>query len=226
MEFKPLDIDYEIIRSGSKGNAVRIENMLVDCGVPFGVLGYEWLLENINYLFITHKHGDHLNVATLKRIKKELPFIKVFGNMEVADRVGWDMIDHLFGDFKHLEGLKTKEDIKYDLTTIPLVHDVLNHGMMMKFNDGNKLTTNVAYATDTNSLQNFPAYEVFDYMFLEANYSAEKLMKLAEIKDFGYDVIASAMRHLSAEKSKGFYYTRRRNKDSKYIELHQSSRFY
>lgn len=226
--FKPLDLDYEILRTGSKGNAVRIENLLIDCGIPFNALNKDdWLLENINNIFITHKHKDHLNVATLKRIKKEFPFINIFGNMDVTEKVGWDIITHPYGDYKDFVGFKTKSGISYRLTTIPMVHDVLNHGLSIDYsNDGFKTCTTLAYATDTNSLAFFPKDYKYDYLFIESNYNEEKLKRLAEQKDFGYDVIASALRHLSSEKSKGFYYSRRRSKDSKYIELHQSSRFY
>ena len=29
-------LDYNVIASGSKGNAVRIENIMIDCGITFG----------------------------------------------------------------------------------------------------------------------------------------------------------------------------------------------
>ena len=59
---------YEIIATGSKGNAVLINDILVDCGIPFKRL--KPYLYEVNTLLITHEHSDHVKATTLRAIKK------------------------------------------------------------------------------------------------------------------------------------------------------------
>ena len=51
-------IGYNIIATGSKGNAVVIEHeILIDCGVPFKALAAEW--KTLKLVLLTHIHCDH-----------------------------------------------------------------------------------------------------------------------------------------------------------------------
>ena len=43
------DLKYEIVKSGSRGNCVIIEDMMFDCGIPYRDL--EEYLYKIKYLF-------------------------------------------------------------------------------------------------------------------------------------------------------------------------------
>ena len=80
-------MEYKVIQSGSKGNAVIINNnILVDCGVPYAKL--KDYLKDIEYLFITHKHSDHLKKSTFKSIRNKWKHIKIYSNYEVAMEVG------------------------------------------------------------------------------------------------------------------------------------------
>lgn len=164
-------MDYKIIASGSQGNAVLIDDLLVDCGISFKKLGgYDFVRDNIKYIFITHKHSDHCNIVTLKRIKKDFPHIEIYCNWETAEHIGDKVeIKKIFGS--NLRLLFPK----YTLKTIELLHDVENHGFIMYREDGTKLV----YATDTNNLDNFPTDTKYDYFFIESNHDAKKLEKLA-----------------------------------------------
>ena len=62
---------YKVIASGSKGNAVLINDVLVDIGIPFSTL--KPYLYKVNYIIITHIHTDHLRMATYNQIKKLFP---------------------------------------------------------------------------------------------------------------------------------------------------------
>ena len=65
-----------VLASGSKGNAVIYgKSILVDCGVPFPLI--KPYLKEIQLILLTHEHGDHLNVATLKKIISERPALRV-----------------------------------------------------------------------------------------------------------------------------------------------------
>ena len=65
-------MQYEIISTGSKdGNCVIINDVMVDCGVPFSKIKKQ--LYDIKYLLITHTHGDHSNIKTLQQITAQFP---------------------------------------------------------------------------------------------------------------------------------------------------------
>lgn len=51
---------YNIISTGSKGNAVVInDRILIDIGVPFKAL--EPVKKDLRLVLLTHQHSDHFN---------------------------------------------------------------------------------------------------------------------------------------------------------------------
>ena len=64
-----------------------INDVLVDCGIPFNKIKDE--LYEIKYLLLTHIHSDHVRPATLKSIKAMFPKIQVIGNYEVHQAFWW-----------------------------------------------------------------------------------------------------------------------------------------
>lgn len=204
------EIDYHIIGTGSSGNAVRIENIMFDCGVPFSHMKED--LYKVDTLLITHSHSDHIKPATLERIRKEFPGITVFGNADVAYQYDVDMVVGT----KPFSLRKRRKVIPFDG-----VHDVPVTGYIVQMKG-----LNILYMTDTARV-NPPSDLLLDYIFLESNFDERKLRQEAKrYKKHGYDPYLSVTRHLSTQKCKEFYYTHRRNEESKLIELHQSQRFY
>lgn len=205
-----IELDYHIIGTGSSGNAVRIENIMFDCGVPFSHMKED--LYKVDTLLITHSHSDHIKPATLERIRKEFPGITVFGNADVAYQYDVDMV---VGS-KPFSLRKRRKIIPFDG-----VHDVPVTGYIVQMKG-----LNILYMTDTSRV-NPPSDLLLDYIFLESNFDERKLRQEAKrYKKHGYDPYLSVTRHLSTQKCKEFYYTHRRNEESKLIELHQSQRFY
>ena len=100
------------------------------------------------------------------------------------------------------------------------VHDVITTGYVFKISDNT-----IIYATDTSTLENAPDIK-YDYFFIESNHDEKKIELIMNDKSYKYDVFQNAKRHLSTQKAKAFYYTHRKDKDSKFIELHKSERFY
>lgn len=65
-------ISYNIIATGSKGNAVVIEHeILIDCGVPFKALAAEW--KTLKLVLLTHIHCDHFQPSTLRLLGIQSP---------------------------------------------------------------------------------------------------------------------------------------------------------
>jgi ribonuclease BN (tRNA processing enzyme) len=202
-------MNYKIISSGSKGNCVIVNDVMIDCGVPFGKIK-EHLYE-IKYLLITHTHGDHLNLKTIHQIADNFPRIKIIGNYDVHSNYNCNIIANAGFDI----------DVgDYVFTPFECIHDVLCYGYTWTFEE-----KNIIYATDTSTLENAPE-GVYDYMFIESNHDEQKLEAVRNEYHGSYNPYLSGKRHLSTQQAKAFYYLKRRNRDSYLIELHQSSRFY
>lgn len=206
-------VKYEIISTGSRGNCVLINDIMIDVGVPFNKI--KNLLYDVNVLLLTHIHGDHIKSSTLKQIVMMFPHIDIYGNYEVCQYYREYPIKVINTGVPFL----TQNNILIE--AFPLVHDVVTTGYTWNVND-----QSIIYATDTSSMDYAPKDRQYDYFFLESNYDEKKLEVLTNTRSFGYNVIAGAKRHLSTQQAKTFYYMFRKSKDSQFIELHQSSRFY
>lgn len=227
-------MEYKIIGSSSKGNAVVIEDCLFDVGLSYKTLHpYLW---DISFIFITHKHSDHFKKSTLNQIKKYFPNIQIITNYQVA--------------------YQCEPDFEPDIT---ILHDVpiviksnKNNSSYLvhpfECSHGNILCTGYSiftkclicnsyecycsqkgnqsfiYATDTNSLENAPLHE-YDYFFLESNYDENQIKRYIDCPKYGASMIEGSLRHLSTQKCLEFYYQNRKP-SSQLIELHKSSRFY
>ena len=204
-------MNYKIVASGSSGNAVVVDDMLFECGIPFSRL--KDYLYGVRYLFITHAHTDHLNVKTYNSIRNNFPRIETIGNWDVGKKV---LLDHLIGDSTEIE-FKDRS-----VKSFLCPHDIPCHGFVVQI-DG----LNMMYATDTSTLENAPKLK-YDYMFIESNHDENKIKQIQNNarKKYGYDAWRSALRHLSTQQSKAFYYVNRRSENSRWIELHKSERFY
>lgn len=201
---------YEIISTGSKGNCVIINDVMVDCGVPFKDIKEH--LYDVKYLLLTHIHTDHIRETTLNNIKKMFPRITIIGNYEVHQLFGVNIVANASFPI---------ETDDYIFTPFQCEHDVLTYGFTWEYEG-----LNIIYATDTSSMKHAPKRE-YDYFFIESNHDEKKVeLILRHNVNYGYDAYGGAKRHLSTQQAKAFYYSHRRNKDSKFIELHQSSRFY
>lgn len=204
------NLNYNVIASGSSGNAVRIGNIMIDCGIPFKKMRED--LYQVDTLLITHAHSDHIKSSTYESIRSEFPRIKTYANADVAYRYP---VDTVIG-IKKLILPKKRVIIPYEgKHDVPVTYFIIQMSGL-----------NILYATDTNHIEN-PDEIPIDYFFLEANYDERKLQQLRrQYKTRTYDPIESSLRHLSVQKAKEFYYVNRRDAESKFIELHKSSRFY
>lgn len=207
-------IDYNIISTGSKGNAVIIHgNVLVDCGVAYKALSP--FVSQIKLILLTHIHGDHFKPSTAARIARERPSVRwACGCWMVADLVKAGIPE------RQIDILDFGNAYDYGVVSVipvPLVHDVPNCGYKLHFADGK-----VFYATDTNNLNGIRAKD-YDLYLVEANYEDSEIQARIDAKKeegryaYEYNVLRN---HLSKAKCDDFIY-RNIGANGAYVYLHE-----
>ena len=206
-------MNYNIISTGSKGNAVVVNNhILIDCGVPFKAL--KDVYKDLQIVLLTHIHTDHFKQKTLKRLAEERPTLR-FGCCEwlvndlVESGVPKQSIDVL-------EIGKIYDYKAFKISPIKLYHNVPNCGYRL-FIDGEK----AIYATDTSHMIGIKA-KGYDLYMIEANYDKEELQERinAKLEAGGYCYeLNVASRHLSHEQASEWLMENMDEK-SEYVFLH------
>ena len=164
-----------VLASGSKGNSTLIKtdklNILIDAGMNLKYLNeqlskLDLSIEDINYLFITHTHNDHIG-ALKSIIKKNTPVIcmgaKMFADLEYLNDYEdiLILVDSLDLEDVHIDIVRTSHDASESLGYI--------------FTSGE---SSLVYITDTgyinskyfNKLRNKKMY------IMESNHDVEMLM--------------------------------------------------
>ena len=207
------DISYNIISTGSKGNAVIINNfILIDCGVSFkSILPY---IKSLKLVLLTHIHTDHFNKTTVRLLASERPTLRFLcGDWMVKSLIDCEV------DKSNIDIVKSNNIYDYGLCSISpveLVHDVNNYGYKIHF-----CNKKMFYATDTNSLDGIKAINYELYM-IEANYEDEEIKERIKRKKengeyaYEYKVIKN---HLSKAKCDDFIY-KNAGALSEYVYLH------
>lgn len=165
---------YNIISTGSKGNAVIINNcILIDCGVPFKSL--EPYIRDLKIVLLTHIHSDHFCPSTIRKLAAERPTLRfgcckwLINNLVAAGVPKWRIDVYSFNSKCVYKG--------FELTAVSLNHNVPNCGYKITMN-GEKLL----YATDTNDLNGISAKN-FDLYMLEANYDDVEIQERIKEKE-------------------------------------------
>ena len=162
---------YEIVGSGSRGNAIIIEDVLMlDCGVPFTQI--RPYLKKVKIIFISHIHQDHLYPSTVKKIAYNHPLIRfICGSKDVAEKLLECGV--LIQNIYFMPSRKWFSLGIVNLKLEPMKHDVDNYALKFKINNINKRGI---YIVDTASLGDLKA-EKYDLYLIEANYKEETLQK-------------------------------------------------
>lgn len=208
---------YNIISSGSKGNAVVIKDcILIDCGVSYRQIKQK--AENIKLVLLTHIHGDHFNSSTIRRLAMDRPLIR-FGcgkwlikpllSLGLSpDRIDVLDIGKAYGYC--IGGVNTV------ISPVKLYHDVENIGYRIFVGD-----EKFFYATDTYTLEGITAKN-YDLYLVEANYEDSEIKKRIAEKlkngEYAYE-IKNMNRHLSKQQADNFIYANAGAK-SEYVYLH------
>ena len=208
-----MSIKYNIIATGSQGNAVVLNGMmLVDCGVPFKAL--QPYYSKFKLVLLTHCHGDHFNRTTIKRLAKERPTLR-WG-------VGRWLVDALVScgvTKSNIDVLEFGKALNYGICKVEpvqLQHNVPNCGYKLHFP-----ADKVFYATDTNNLNGIIAKD-YDLYLVEANFEDEEIRaRIADKKEAGvYSYEKQVLEnHLSKVKADDFIY-KNIGQNGTYVYLH------
>ena len=206
---------YDIVKSGSSGNAVVIEGyILIDCGVSYRNLnGYA---DKLRLVLLTHIHGDHFKKSTVAMLAGERPTLRFCCGVHMVSAllscgVRKTNIDVVQGGYTYHYGT--------DLLVSPvaLVHDVPNFGWKISIS-GEKLF----YATDTANLSGIEAKN-YDLYMIECNYDSDEIARRIEEKqkngDFCYEIRAREQ-HLSRAQCDAFIY-QNIGANGRYIYMHR-----
>lgn len=206
-------IDYNIISTGSQGNAVIINDViLIDCGVSFKAL--KPFYRALKIVLLTHIHSDHFNKTTIKTLARERPTLR-FG-------CGRWLVEALIQCGVNKANIDVLDNKMYgygicNIIPVPLVHNVPNYGYKIHFAKGGKMI----YCTDTNNLNGITAWH-YDLFLIEANYEddiiQEKIRQKKEAGEYAYEVQV-LHNHLSKAKCDDFIY-KNIGPNGSYVYLH------
>ena len=205
-----------VLASGSKGNSTLIKTdkhiILVDAGMNTKYLENklreaEVLLQDIDYIFLTHTHSDHTNAlkVLIKRCKPTIIITeKMFADLEFLK------------DYKKITILT--DDIEFDnvkIETIPTSHDTSDsRGYIITEND-----SSVVIITDTGYLnqRHFNKLKNKSLYIFESNHDVEMLMH-GKYPPWLKRRVVSDIGHLSNEMS-SYYLSKLIGPDTKQIIL-------
>ena len=193
IERKVSSITYQILTTGSKGNAILIDNILIDAGLTTKKLKTLVSFDDIEHVFVSHKHSDHFDKPLIRAfITNGTQVYLPEGVREKLDEEGkldWREYDNVHAIPDNCEF----ECGDYHVTAIPQKHwDIVNYAYVLTKGDERYL-----YSTDLDTLEPSDLGEglyglgKFDIIFLEGNYDEEWLREYivsgVSLLDDGFD---------------------------------------
>lgn len=211
---------YNIIQTGSAGNAVLInDSILIDIGVPWKKI--EPYADRIKLVLTTHRHGDHFCPSTAKALHKQHPAIRwgccewMVGPLLEAG-VDKRVIDvYQIHDWMIYENVI--EPYRVDIMADDIPHNVPNCAYHIDIPGIERLF----YATDCATLDGIEAKD-YDLYLIEANHTRAEIEARIAAKraagEYAYEVEAMH-NHLSQEQALDWL-AANMGPESRYVFLH------
>jgi len=192
-------VDIFPIASSSEANSTWIKSkeasILIDGGTTLKRITNS--VENpteLDALFITHEHGDHINGAGAIGRKYKMPiYIHEYSFKSKEEKFNNCKIQYL----KPSDTIKIKD---LEITPFSTRHDCrYSFGFMVKDKEGSVL----CYLTDTGIITSLMLSKVKEsnILFIEADYDEEGLRKYADYSDDLKDRISGDFGHLSNQQT-------------------------
>lgn len=207
-------MDYVIISTGSKGNAVILNGeILIDCGVPYKSI--KPYVKDLKLVLLTHVHCDHFKPETIRKLASERPTLRFGCGKWLAQSLIACGVQKWRIDV-YPPNIRNRYTKDFEIAMIPLIHNVQNCGYKLHIN-GEK----IFYATDCNSLDGIEAKD-YDLYMVEANYEDSEIQERIAEKEandeyvYEYQVLHN---HLSKQKADDFI-IRNQGESSRFVYLH------
>lgn len=212
-------IDYEVIQSGSSGNAVLINGViLIDCGVSYKKLTP--YVRNLKLVLLTHAHSDHFKPRTAAALHRERPALR------------WGCCDWMVAPLikagvqpRKIDLLPLDRRVSYHsfcgIEAFEVPHNVRNCGYKLYLrHDGN--TESLFYCTDCSTLAGVEAKGFDLYMIEENRTEAEFDAAIAAKRAAGQFAYEEAARrnHMTREQAEAWLVLNA-DSHSRYVPLHQ-----
>lgn len=202
-------MNYNIINSGSDGNGLIIEDIiLIDCGITFKSL--EKYYKKLKIVLLTHIHRDHFNKFTIRKLAYERPTLR----FACCEWLVKELVDCGVSK-KNIDVLDFMTEYDYGILKIvpfPLFHDVPQCGYKIEI-----MNNKILYATDTSKIDHVVAKN-FDYYFIEGNYENEEELHNRAVDDYYENRVKNT--HLSKVKATEWL-MENMGENSKYIFMHE-----
>ena len=206
-------VKVDVVATGSSGNFAVIENVIaIDAGVSYKVV--EPYLDKLKLVLLTHEHGDHFKISTVRRMALEKPKLKF--------ACGPFMV-HKLMDAKVPERniVILRPNLLYgfgicDVIPVELEHDVKNYGYKIHFRHGKMF-----WATDMASLNGIVA-KGYDLYCVEANYEKDEIQARmdAKLSEGVYAYEQRVVRYHMSKEDCDNWLVRNMGRNSEYIYLH------
>lgn len=177
---KRIMVNFHPLYSSSSGNMFHLEsakaNILIDIGVTFkaaneGLKSINKTFKDIDAVFITHEHSDHIKALPLLCRKTNIP---VYACGKTADYLNELLIEkNIPANVIKLNYGDTVKVLDFKITPFETSHDALMPCGYKIDNNG----TSITYATDLGVVSNevFDNLILSDLVVLESNYDETML---------------------------------------------------
>ena len=207
-------MEYVIISTGSKGNAVILNGeILIDCGVPYKSI--KPYVKDLKLVLLTHVHCDHFKPETIRKLASERPTLRFGCGKWLAQSLIACGVQKWRIDV-YPPNIRNRYTKDFEIAMIPLIHNVPNCGYKLYIN-----VEKIFYATDCNSLDGIDAKD-YDLYMIEANYEDSEIQERIAEKEangeyvYEYQVLHN---HLSKQKADDFI-IRNQGTNSRFVYLH------
>lgn len=205
---------YNIISTGSKGNAVVIGGtILIDCGVPFSAL--KSVYRDIKIVLLTHIHVDHFKHSTIRLLANARPTLRFACGKHLVNDLLESGVNPVNIDVLQIG--KKYDYGAFAVVPVKLYHNVENIGYRLFLGQ-----EKVFYATDTSTLAGITAKN-YDLYMVEANYELEKLIEALNEKskngEYAYEM--NVLRNHLSKADCDEWLSMNKGKNSRYVYLHQ-----